>query len=77
MSQGRRLALALWIMANAILLALLVLNPMTERTECLQPLGQQGCTTVERPLVERRNLVVAIIVGNGLAGAAWVLVGGD
>jgi hypothetical protein len=79
MSSGRRIALAVWIILNAAVLALLVLSPapLLERGACKYSelrdrtfLGLSG--ECSGPYIEPRELLAGAILGNGLVLAAWV-----
>jgi len=73
MTRGRRIALAVWIIANAVVLALLVLEPvplLARTANCsYADLRRDDCPG---PYVERRELLAGAILGNGIALAAWV-----
>ena len=83
----RRYLLGLWIVANALVVSLLILNPMRtvtvpdpntctgDETTTLSRAFCQGGNPyeVERPFLERRSGIAGLVLGNGVALAVWVV----
>lgn len=82
MSRGRRVLLAVWIVANAAVLSLLILNPHSRREVCTEhpafefsgeqiPAGET-CEEGNFPLLNRRYVLAGTVLGNGVFLALWV-----
>lgn len=79
-TRGLSYLLGLWIVANAVVLSFLILNPMHQVHECntieLSRGRFRSCGDYPRPVINRKYLIAGAVLGNGVALGAWVALRG-